>query len=155
MATTGEMEWYFQFTPHDVHDWDAIQIPVLADLEVEGQLRKVMMWANRNAFFYTIDRETGEFLSGTPFARQTWAERIDENGRPVRRPNTFPTAEGTLVAPDATGGTNWQSPTYSPRTELFYVMAYDGEAEFYIRDEDYLEGALFTGRRPAARTATR
>ena len=142
---TGEMNWYFQFTPHDVHDWDAIQIPVLADLEVEGQLRKVMMWANRNAFFYTIDRETGEFLSGTPFARQTWAERLDENGRPVRRPNTFPTAEGTLVAPDATGGTNWQSPTYSPRTELFYVMAYDGEAEFYIRDEDYLEGALFTG----------
>ena len=142
---TGEMNWYFQFTPHDVHDWDAIQIPVLADLEVEGQQRKVMMWANRNAFFYTIDRETGEFLSASPFARQTWAERIDENGRPVRRPNTFPTAEGTLVAPDASGGTNWQSPTYSPRTELFYVMAYDGEAEFYIRDEDYLEGARFTG----------
>ena len=142
---TGEMRWYFQFTPHDVHDWDAIQVPVLADLEVEGQLRKVMMWANRNAFFYTIDRETGEFLSATPFARQTWAERIDENGRPVRRPNTFPTPEGTLVAPSAAGGTNWQSPTYSPRTELFYVMAYDSDAEFYIRDEDYLEGARFTG----------
>ena len=142
---TGEMNWYFQFTPHDVHDWDAIQIPVLADLEVEGQPRKVMMWANRNAFFYTIDRETGEFLSASPFARQTWAERIDENGRPVRRPNTFPTPEGTLVAPSAAGGTNWQSPTYSPRTELFYVMAYDSEAEFYIRDEEYLEGARFTG----------
>ena len=142
---TGEMNWYFQFTPHDVHDWDAIQAPVLADLKVEGQLRKVMMWANRNAFFYTIDHETGEFLSGTPFARQTWAERIDENGRPIRRPNTFPTPEGTLVAPSAAGGTNWQSPTYSPRTELFYVMAYDSDAEFYIRDEDYLEGARFTG----------
>ena len=142
---TGELNWYFQFTPHDVHDWDAIQVPVLADFEVGGQLRKVMMWANRNAFFYTIDRETGEFLSGTPFARQTWAERIDENGRPVRRPNTFPTPEGTLVAPSAAGGTNWQSPTYSPRTELFYVMSYDSEAEFYIRDEDYVEGARFTG----------
>ncbi len=142
---TGEMNWYFQFTPHDVHDWDAIQIPVLADLEVEGQPRKVMMWANRNAFFYTIDRETGEFLSGTPFARQTWAERIDENGRPIRLPDTFPSAEGTLVSPPASGGTNWQSPTYSPRTELFYVMAFDGEAEYFIRDEGYFEGDLFIG----------
>ena len=144
-GATGELNWYFQFTPHDVHDWDAIQVPVLADLEIDGQSRKVMMWANRNAFFYIIDRETGEFLSGTPFARQTWAEGLDENGRPIRAPNTLPTPEGTLVAPPASGGTNWQSPTYSPRTELFYVMAFDGEAEFYIRDEDYLEGARFTG----------
>ena len=142
---TGDLNWYFQFTPHDVHDWDAIQIPVLADLEVDGRVRKVMMWANRNAFFYVIDRETGEYLSGTPFAKQTWAEGLDENGRPIRRPNTFPTPEGVLVAPDASGGTNWQSPTYSPRTELFYVMAFDGEAEFYIRDEEYIDGELFTG----------
>jgi alcohol dehydrogenase (cytochrome c) len=142
---TGDLNWYFQFTPHDVHDWDAIQIPVLADLEVDGRVRKVMMWANRNAFFYVIDRETGEYLSGTPFARQTWAEGLDENGRPIRRPNTFPTPEGVLVAPDASGGTNWQSPTYSPRTELFYVMAFDGEAEFYIRDEEYIDGERFTG----------
>ena len=142
---TGNLNWYFQFTPHDVHDWDAIQIPVLADLEVDGRVRKVMMWANRNAFFYVIDRETGEYLSGTPFAKQTWAEGLDESGRPIRRPNTFPTPEGTLVAPDASGGTNWQSPTYSPRTELFYVMAFDGEAEFYIRDEAYIGGERFTG----------
>ena len=144
-GASGELNWYFQFTPHDVHDWDAIQIPVLADLKIGDQVRKVMMWANRNAFFYTLDRETGEFLSGRPFARQTWAEGLDDKGRPIRRPNTFPTAEGTLVSPDASGGTNWQSPTYSPRTELFYVMAFDGEAEFYIRDEEYLEGDRFTG----------
>ena len=142
---TGDLSWYFQFTPHDVHDWDAIQIPVLTDLEVDGRVRKVMMWANRNAFFYVIDRETGEYLSGTPFAKQTWAEGLDENGRPIRRPNTFPTLEGVLVAPDASGGTNWQSPAYSPRTELFYVMAFDGEAEFYIRDEEYIDGERFTG----------
>ena len=142
---TGDLSWYFQFTPHDVHDWDAIQIPVLTDLEVDGRVRKVMMWANRNAFFYVIDRETGEYLSGTPFAKQTWAEGLDENGRPIRRPNTFPTPEGVLVAPDASGGTNWQSPAYSPRTELFYVMAFDGEAEFYIRDEEYIDGERFTG----------
>ena len=142
---TGDLSWYFQFTPHDVHDWDAIQIPVLTDLEVDGRVRKVMMWANRNAFFYVIDRETGEYLSGTPFAKQTWAEGLDENGRPIRRPNTFPTPEGVLVAPDASGGTNWQSPAYSPRTELFYVKAFDGEAEFYIRDEEYIDGERFTG----------
>ena len=142
---TGEMKWHFQFTPHDVHDWDAIQVPILVDLDIRGEPRKVMMWANRNAFFYTLDRETGEFLGGTPFAKQTWAEGLDENGRPIRLPNTFPSAEGTLVSPPASGGTNWQSPTYSPRTELFYVMAFDGDAEYFIRDEDYVEGDRFTG----------
>jgi alcohol dehydrogenase (cytochrome c) len=142
---TGEMEWYFQFTPHDVHDWDAIQVPILADLTMDGQERKVMMWANRNAFFYTIDRVTGEFLVGKPFAKQTWAEGLDSTGRPIRVPNTSPTEEGTLVAPPVGGGTNWFSPAYSPRTELFYVQAFDGEAMYFKRDEDYVEGDRFTG----------
>ena len=142
---TGAMEWYFQFTPHDVHDWDAIQVPILADLEMDGEMRKVMMWANRNAFFYTIDRVTGEFLVGKPFAKQTWAEGLDSNGRPIRIPGTFPTAEGTTVSPSVGGATNWFSPAYSPRTELFYVQAYDGEDIFYKRDEDYVEGDQFTG----------
>ena len=132
---TGEMAWFFQFTPHDVHDWDAIQVPILADIEFEGETRKVMMWANRNAFYYTLDRETGEFLVGKPFARQTWAEGLDENGRPIRAPDTFPTVEGTVVSPTVTGGTNWWSPAYNPRTGLFYVNAFDGEAKFFIRDE--------------------
>ncbi|HIE93770.1 MAG TPA: PQQ-dependent dehydrogenase, methanol/ethanol family [Acidobacteria bacterium] len=142
---TGGLEWYFQFTPHDVHDWDAIQVPILADLEFDGEMRKVMMWANRNAFYYTLDRETGEFLVGKPFAKQTWAEGLDSNGRPIRIPGTFPTAEGTTVSPPVGGGTNWFSPAYSPRTELFYVQAYDGEDIFYKRDEDYVEGDQFTG----------
>jgi alcohol dehydrogenase (cytochrome c) len=142
---TGGLEWYFQFTPHDVHDWDAIQVPILADLTMDGQERKVMMWANRNAFFYTLDRETGEFLVGEPFARQTWAEGLDSNGRPIRIPDTFPTPEGTTVSPPVGGGTNWFSPAYSPRTELFYVQAYDGEDVFYKRDEEYVEGDRYTG----------
>ncbi len=142
---TGEMSWYFQFTPHDVHDWDAIQIPVLADVEIDGQPRKAMLWANRNAFYYTLDRETGEFLVGKAFARQTWAEGLDENGRPIRQSNMLPSAEGTLVSPTAGGGTNWWSPAYSPRTELLYVNAFDGEAMFFIRDEDYTAGDRFTG----------
>ena len=93
-GTSGDMDWYFQFTPHDVHDWDAIQVPILADIEYKGAARKVMMWANRNAFYYTLDRETGEFLVGKPYALQTWAESLDENGRPIRLPDTFPTEDG-------------------------------------------------------------
>ena len=142
---TGEMSWYFQFTPHDVHDWDAIQIPVLADIEFQGEPRKAMLWANRNAFYYTLDRETGEFLQGKPFARQTWAEGLDDKGRPIRLPDTFPTREGTVVAPHVGGGTNWWSPSYSPRTGLLYVNAFDGESEYFIRDEDYVEGDRYTG----------
>ena len=142
---TGEMDWYFQFTPHDMHDWDAIQVPILADLQMGGGTRKVMMWANRNAFYYTLDRETGEFLVGVPFAKQTWAERLDAAGRPIRRPNTNPSVEGTVVSPAVGGGTNWFSPSFSPRTELFYVMAHDSEAEFFIRDDTYEEGSIFLG----------
>ena len=142
---TGEMSWYFQFTPHDVHDWDAIQIPVLADIELDGETRKAMLWANRNGFYYTLDRETGEFLLGKAFALQTWAEGLDTNGRPIRRPGTFPSQEGTLVAPIAGGATNWWSPAYSPRTGLLYVNAFDGEALFFSREQTYSEGNTFTG----------
>ena len=142
---TGELAWYFQFTPHDVHDWDAIQIPILGDIMYEGAPRRVMMWANRNAFYYTLDRETGEFLVGTPFAEQTWAEGLDENGRPIRVPNTAPTPEGVVVSPPIGGGTNWWSPAFSPRTQLFYVNAFDGEQEYFTREEEYVEGETFMG----------
>ncbi len=142
---TGEMSWYFQFTPHDEHDWDAIQVPVLADIELDGETRKAMLWANRNGFYYTLDRETGKFLLGKPFAKQTWAEGLDENGRPIRRPNTSPSQEGTLVSPMAGGGTNWWSPAFSPRTGLMYVDAFDGEAVFFNREQAYNEGDNFTG----------
>ena len=144
-ADTGEMEWYFQFTPHDIHDWDAVQIPVLADAMFDGRERKLMLWPNRNGFYYTLDRETGEFLVGKPFAKQTWAEGLDKNGRPIRRPNTAPSVEGTVVSPPAGGAANYWSPSYSPRTGLVYVMAYDGEAKFFIRDDEYEAGERFTG----------
>ena len=144
-SSSGNMDWYFQFTPHDVHDWDAIQVPILADIEYEGRTRKVMMWANRNAFYYTLDRETGEFLVGKPYALQTWAEGLDENGRPIRLPDTFPTEEGVVVSPSIGGGTNWWSPAFSPQTGLFYVNAFDGEQRYFKRNEDYVEGENFTG----------
>ncbi len=142
---TGEIAWHFQFTPHDVHDYDSIQVPILADIEYQGATRKVMMWANRNAFFYTIDRATGEFLEGKPYATQTWAQGLDANGRPIRVPGMAPTYEGILVSPPIVGATNWYSPGYSQQTGLFYVTSFDGEQEFFKRDEDYEEGERFTG----------
>ena len=142
---TGEIAWHFQFTPHDVHDYDSIQVPILADIEYQGSTRKVMMWANRNAFFYTIDRETGEFLEGEAYASQTWAQGLDPNGRPIRVPGMAPTYEGILVSPPIVGATNWYSPGYSQQTGLFYVTSFDGEQEFFKRDEDYEEGERFTG----------
>ncbi len=142
---TGEIRWHFQFTPHDVHDWDACQTPVLVDTMWEGQPRKLMYWANRNAFFYVLDRETGEFLSAFEYAEQTWAERIDEQGRPVRVPDMEPSREGRFVAPEVGGASNWWSPSYSPETALFYTMAYDGGAIYYAADAEYEPGKLFVG----------
>lgn len=142
---TGELKWYFQFTPHDVHDWDATQIPILADSRIDGRDRKLILWPNRNAFFYVLDRETGEFLHGKPYARQSWAEGLDKKGHPIRLPNTFPSLEGTTVSPSIGGGSNWWSPSYSPRTDLLYVNAYDGETTYFIRDEEYIEGERYTG----------
>ena len=142
-ADTGELRWYFQFTPHDIHDWDATQIPILGDMTFGGEERKLMLFPNRNAFFYVLDRETGEFLLGTPYARQTWAEGLDENGRPILVPGMEPSPEGTVVSPAITGGSNWWSPTYSPRTGLVYVMAYDAATRYFIRPVEYREGQSY------------
>ena len=137
-ADTGELKWYFQFTPHDIHDWDSTQIPVLADTMFNGEERKVMLFPNRNAFFYVLDRETGEFLLGKPYARQTWAEGLDENGRPILLPGKEPSPEGTIVSPPIIGASNWWSPSYSPRTDLIYVTTLDGETKYFIRPTEYL-----------------
>ncbi len=147
-ADTGELKWHFQFTPHDVHDWDATQIPILIDIEFDGRPRKLMLFPNRNAFFYVLDRVTGEFLRGTAFAKQTWAERIDENGRPIRIPGMLPNEEGVLVYPSVNGAANWWSNTYSPRTELLYVVTYDGADTFYIGEDEYVPGEMFVGGAP-------
>ena len=144
-ADTGELKWYFQFTPHDVHDWDATQTPLLVDMEFDGRPRKLMLWPNRNAFFYVLDRESGEFLLGSPFAMQTWAKGLDERGRPIRIPNMFPSEEGRLVYPSVNGAANWWSASYSPNTELVYIVTYDGADTFYIGEDDYVPGELFVG----------
>ena len=150
---TGEIVWTFQFTPHDVHDWDACQVPVLFDAEYQGRQRKLMAFANRNAFFYLLDRETGEFLFAREFAKQTWAEGIDaDTGRPIRVPDMFPTEAGRLVSPPIGGAANWFSPTYSPDTGLFYIQAFDAGQLYYMAEAEYEEGELFVGGygKPAA-----
>lgn len=140
-ADTGTLRWFFQYTPHDLHDWDANQVPILFDAVVGGRPRKLVAQANRNCFYYVLDRETGEYLSGTQYAKQTWASGLDPRGRPIRLPDTLPTKDGTLVYPGLAGGTNWFSPTYSPLTRFFYVNAREDYAEvFFKREEEYVPG---------------
>ncbi len=142
---TGKIKWHFQYTPHDTHDWDANEIPVLLDAEFKGRPRKLVAMANRNAFYYLLDRETGEFLLGTPYAKQTWAKGLDAKGRPIVLPDTDPSYEGTLVYPALNGATNWLSPSYSPKTRLFYVAARERGAYYYKSDTEFKPGTFYSG----------
>lgn len=145
-ADTGRRKWHYQFTPHDVHDWDATQIMMLLDQTVAGQPRKTLVTANRNGFYYVLDRATGKLLHATPYVRQTWASGIDlATGRPVRAPGTFPTAQGTRVYPQVAGGTNWNSPAYNPGTGLFYVSAREGSSLYFQGEALYKPGARYQG----------
>jgi alcohol dehydrogenase (cytochrome c) len=122
-ADTGKMRWHYQFTPHDVHDWDSAHVPVQADLKIDGQARKVIMVANRNGFFYTLDRESGKLLVAKTFIDgSNWAKEIGKDGRPIVLDNVG-TAEKCL--PDNHGGTNFQPPTFDPDLGLFFVTAHE------------------------------
>ncbi|HUI78028.1 MAG TPA: PQQ-dependent dehydrogenase, methanol/ethanol family [Bryobacteraceae bacterium] len=119
-ADTGKLKWYFQFTPHDVLDMDADQVPVLLDAEFRGRPRKLVLFANRNGFYYVLDRLTGEFLVGKQFARQNWAKGLDDKGRPIWNPEAIPSEKGALVYPDDDGTANWFSPSLDLKTGLLY-----------------------------------
>jgi alcohol dehydrogenase (cytochrome c) len=144
---TGKLKWYFQFTPNDPYDYDAVQIPVLVDGMWNGAPRKLMMWANRNGFFYVLDRATGQFLAGYPFIKLNWASGLDAKGRPILTPQP----EGMPTFPGLQGGTNWYSPSYSPRTGLFYVSAWEDYASVFIREaQTFEEGRRYVGGRPTS-----
>ncbi len=144
-ADTGKISWHYQFTPHDEFDYDATQVPVLADVNYQGRPRKVIMTANRNGLYYVLDRTNGEFLTGKPYTKVTWMSGFDAKGRPIPVPGQVPTFEGTLVFPSNQGATNWYSPSYSPRTGLFYIPAWDNTWSIYVKaDEQYKEGERFT-----------
>jgi alcohol dehydrogenase (cytochrome c) len=144
-ADTGQRKWHFQFTPHDEHDWDATQVMVLLDREFRGRQRKLLVNANRNGFYYVLDRATGEFLHGKAYVKQTWARGLDDRGRPMRLPNTLPTPEGNHVYPQVAGGTNWMSPAFNPLTGLLYVPVREGGSLYYKGDADYKPGRRFQG----------
>jgi alcohol dehydrogenase (cytochrome c) len=144
-ADTGKLKWYFQFTPHDLHDWDATQIPVLIEAEINGQRRKLLIEANRNGFFYVLDRVTGKFLLAKQYARQTWAKGIDVNGRPILLPDTEPTPQGRYTCPGVEGGANWMSQAYSPDTGLLYVPVREHCDIFYSVPQKYQAGRFYTG----------
>jgi alcohol dehydrogenase (cytochrome c) len=144
-ATTGTLRWHFQFTPHDTHDWDATEIPVLFDGRFRGQPRHFVAMANRNGFYYLLDRETGRFLLGEPYIRQEWADGLDSLGRPRLRPNIEPTEAGNRLTPNLHGGTNWYSPSYSPRAGLFYVAARQMGSRYYKYPASYTPGRYFMG----------
>ena len=140
-ADTGKLNWYFQFTKHDEHDWDATQIPVIVDRNG----KKIIAQANRNGFFYVIDRTNGKLISATAYGKQTWSDTKDGEGRPVANQNASPTLSGHTVCPGALGTTNFMAPTYDPRTGLFYVTARDQCDIFSTAPQPYEAGHAFYG----------
>jgi alcohol dehydrogenase (cytochrome c) len=141
-ADTGALKWHFQFTPNDGNDYDAVQVPVLVDMPWNGVPSKLMLWANRNGYFYVLDRVTGKFLHGSPFVKVNWASGLDANGRPI------PTPQGPdkPTFPGNQGGTNWYPPAFSPRTGLFYFSAWEGYASYFRKEpQEFKAGSTFTG----------
>jgi alcohol dehydrogenase (cytochrome c) len=145
---TGELKWHFQFTPNDDYDYDAVQIPVLVDLPTtSASSGKLMLWGNRNGFFYVLDRATGEFIRGNPFVNVNWASGLDESGRPIETPQPL----GSVTFPGVQGGTNWYSPSFSPRTGLFYMSSWENYGSvFRPAESEYQPGRTFVGGIPAS-----
>ena len=140
-ADSGKLNWYFQFTKHDEHDWDATQVPVMIDSDG----KKLIAQADRNGFFYVIDRTSGKLISATAYGKQTWSDAKDADGRPVANKNAEPTLNGHTVCPGALGTTNFLAPTYDPQSNLFYVTARDQCDIFSTAPQPYEPGHAFYG----------
>jgi alcohol dehydrogenase (cytochrome c) len=150
---TGELKWHYQFTPHDLHDWDSTETPMVVDAEYHGHPRKLLMQGNRNGFFYVLDRTNGEFLSASPFVKQlTWAKGVGKDGRPILTDAWEPTVDGTKICPSMDGASNWMSTSYNPGTGLFYLMALEKCNIFSKNSEWWKHGESFYGG--AAREST-
>jgi alcohol dehydrogenase (cytochrome c) len=141
---TGKLKWYFQFTPHDLFDYDAVETPMLIDAPYRGEARKLLVEANRNGYLYILDRSNGKFLSAVPFVEKlNWAKGIDQQGRPIRT-EVRPTPEGTRVCPGYSGATNWYSPSYNETTHLAYFLSLE-QCQIYFSKptEEFREGKAF------------
>lgn len=157
-ANTGQRKWHYQFTPNDGHDWDSTEDMVLVDRMWKGRMRKLLLHADRNSFFYVLDRETGEFLQATNFVYQTWNAGFDAKGRPIAVPNSNSSDAGSIfVYPTLGGGTNFQAPSYSATTGLFYLEYAESGAQFTSGTAVYEKGSQYIGRSaaPPANPATR
>lgn len=144
---TGRLKWYYQFTPHDLWDWDATETPVLVDAEWQDQPRKLMLHADRNGFFYVFDRRDGTLLLAKPFVKYlTWSSGIGPDRRPIKFPGQEPTAEGTKVCPSQDGATNWFSPSFNPATNLYYVQTFE-KCSLYTKSDarDWEPGKAYLG----------
>src|SRR5947209_314131 len=140
---TGKLKWYFQFTPHDLYDYDATETPVLVDIEENGAIRHLLVQADRNGFFYILDRTNGKFLRASQFVTKlNWAQGIDASGRPVLT-GRIPTAEGEYICPGIDGATNWYSPSYNPDTGLFYVLALESCNQFFAKPKKFVRGETY------------
>src|SRR5438445_8622448 len=140
---TGQLKWYFQFTPHDLFDYDATETPILIDAPYKGEPRKLLVEANRNGFIYVLDRVTGQFLSAISFvSKLNWAKGIDAKGRPILT-HVEPTPEGTRICPGFDGATNWFSPSYNESTHLVYFLALEECETFFLKPEKFKEGQTF------------
>lgn len=135
-ADTGKLVWYFQPSPHDTHDWDAVQTPVLFDGEINGQPRKLLAQASRNGWFFVLDRKTGKNYISSEFVKTNWAKGVDAKGQPIPNPEKEPHEDGTLDSPNQGGAANWMPPSFSPQTGLFYINATRAFSIYYIFDED-------------------
>jgi alcohol dehydrogenase (cytochrome c) len=139
--STGKLAWHFQFTPHDEHDWDSVQTPIMADIPIKGVLRRVICLANRNGFYYVLDRATGEFLVGAPFVEQTWAKGLDSAGRPITSSESGVSLTGRLTKPGVGGGTNWQNAAIDLQRGSIFVPATEG-ASIFTKSQNPKRGDL-------------
>ncbi len=133
---TGKLAWAFQASPHDTHDWDAVETPVLVDRDFHGQPRKMLMQSSRNGYFFVLDRTNGKSLLTAPFGPVNWALGIDEQGRPIPNPAKEPAPDGRLIAPDEGGMTNYRSPSFDPKTGLFIVDAHPSWSIYFAKPAD-------------------
>jgi len=141
---TGRLKWYFQYTPHDVWDWDAQQPPVLVDTSWQGQPRRLLLHANRNGFFYVLDRTNGKMLLATPFVKKlTWAREIGADGRPVLIDGLAPTPDGNQACPAVEGATNWFSTSFNPATGLYYVQTLEKCTIFTLTPGEWKAGRSY------------
>jgi len=135
-ADTGKLAWHFQPSPHDTHDWDAVQTPVLFDGEVNGQPRKLLAQASRNGWFFVLDRTNGKNIITSEYVKTNWTSGLDSKGQPIPSPAKEPQLDGALVSPNQGGAANWHPPSFSPETGLFYVNSTRAFSVYYIFDDD-------------------